>query len=144
MRKRSVGGNWSEVIGGGWSGSVAGMVGVRRGDMEGEVGVGRGLNDTKKTALVSAPDTFCRWMRDGVRSGWVQRGTWRRRRMDKTLVLNTGWRHSLRGVSVCLPRLPRQDVPSVNGQIHMLDARDARWVLPRRRRGRGRAVEPEL
>ena len=59
----------------GWSGSVAGKVGVRRGDMVGEVGVGLGLNETKKTALVNAPETRCRWMDDGVRSGDVHTGT---------------------------------------------------------------------
>ena len=29
-----------------------------KGDIDGEVGVGEGLKDTKKTALVSAPETF--------------------------------------------------------------------------------------
>jgi hypothetical protein len=37
---------------------VAGIVGVRRGDMEGEVGLGLGLKETKKTALVMAPETL--------------------------------------------------------------------------------------
>ncbi len=33
---------------------------MSNGDMEGEVGSIEGLKETKKTALVSAPDTFCR------------------------------------------------------------------------------------
>jgi hypothetical protein len=36
------------------------MVGVRRGDIEGEVGRGAGLKEMKKTAFVSAPETFWR------------------------------------------------------------------------------------
>ena len=41
-------------------------MGVNMGDMDGEVGVGDGLNETKKTALVSAPDTRWRWIDEGV------------------------------------------------------------------------------
>lgn len=48
----------SGVSGGGWDGSDGGMVGVSRGDSEGEVGLGAGLKETKKTAFVKAPETF--------------------------------------------------------------------------------------
>jgi len=41
-------------------GSEAGRVGVRSGDIKGDVGRGAGLKLTKKTALVNAPDTFWR------------------------------------------------------------------------------------
>lgn len=34
--------------------------------MDGEVGVGDGLKETKNTALVRAPDTRCRWIDEGV------------------------------------------------------------------------------
>jgi hypothetical protein len=51
------------------------MVGVSRGDMDGEVGSGLGLNETKNTALVRAPETFCRWIDDGVSTDDVHRGT---------------------------------------------------------------------
>lgn len=55
---RSVGGYSPVWNGAGWSGSEGGIVGVKRGDIEGEVGLcGAGLYDTKKTALVKAPDT---------------------------------------------------------------------------------------
>jgi hypothetical protein len=35
--------------------------------MEGEVGRGAGLKETKKTAFVNAPDTFCRCIEEGFR-----------------------------------------------------------------------------
>ena len=34
------------------------MVGVSKGDIDGDVGLREGLKETKKTALVIAPDTF--------------------------------------------------------------------------------------
>ena len=51
---------------GGRDGSDGGMVGVSSGDMDGEVGEGDGLNETKNTALVRAPETFWRCIDDGV------------------------------------------------------------------------------
>ena len=59
MRNKRVGGYCSGRRG--RSGSDGGMVGVKRGDMLGEVGWREGLKETKKTALVMAPETFWRW-----------------------------------------------------------------------------------
>lgn len=38
--------------------SAAGILGVNKGEKSGVVGVGEGLKETKKTALVHAPETF--------------------------------------------------------------------------------------
>ena len=53
-----MGGTLCSLIG--FRGSEEGMVGVSRGEKLGVVGVGDGLKETKKTALVQAPDTFWR------------------------------------------------------------------------------------
>ncbi len=50
-------------------------MGVSSGDIAGAVGVGDGLKETKNTAFVKAPATFCKWMDEGVKTGDVQRGT---------------------------------------------------------------------
>lgn len=75
MRSSRVGGYWPGANGTGWSGSAGGIVGVRRGDMDGDVGVGAGLNERKKTALVRAPETFCKCIDEGVNPDECHLGT---------------------------------------------------------------------
>jgi hypothetical protein len=48
---------------------------VSMGDICGEVGTVFGLKLRKKTALVRAPDTRCRWIDEGVRALDVHNGT---------------------------------------------------------------------
>lgn len=68
--------------GGGWLGSDGGMVGVSSGDIVGDVGFGAGLNVTKNTALVRAPETFWRWMDVGRNCADVHDGTFCGRRVN--------------------------------------------------------------
>lgn len=46
------------VSGGGWDGLDGGMVGVSRGDLEGEVGLGVGLKEIKKMVFVKVFEIF--------------------------------------------------------------------------------------
>lgn len=80
------------------------------GDMEGEVGLGAGLNEMKKTAFVKAPETFWRWIEEGLSESPVHPGTFcnvsggislvtrhtRWRRMEKIFCLKTATFHSLK------------------------------------------------
>jgi hypothetical protein len=43
--------------------------------MVGEVALGAGLNEMKKTAFVKAPETFCRWIDAGLSWDEVHMGT---------------------------------------------------------------------
>lgn len=43
--------------------------------MDGDVGVGAGLNERKKTALVRAPETFCKCIDEGVNPDECHLGT---------------------------------------------------------------------
>jgi hypothetical protein len=55
---------------------------VSSGDIVGDVGFGAGLNVTKNTALVSAPETFWRWMDVGRNCADVHDGTFCGRRVN--------------------------------------------------------------